>query len=394
MLLAFLGGLLLNLMPCVLPVLSIKLVSLLESGERPKHRHHHALAYTAGIMFSFTVIGLAIITLRAGGHALGWGAQLHQPLLVAILACVIFALGLSMSGVVQFGNSLGNVGSTLVRHGGIRSDFFTGVLAVVVASPCTAPFMGSALTYAFTAPRLNALLVFLMLGLGLASPFLMIGFIPFLARWVPRPGRWMETLKQVLAFPMYLTVVWLVWIVTHQRGADAMALLLIAMVLLALTLWWFERSRTQGLIKRAWVLPPALLVFISLYTLGNITAPTRTVQTTDGSTPYNPKQLATLREAGTPVLVDITADWCITCKVNEREVLGTDSFRALLKRTGTVYMKGDWTNVDSAITTFLQHYQSPGVPLYVVFPKGGGAGQKLPTVLTFNLMKHALDQHP
>src|SRR6266404_6404528 len=206
--LAFLGGLFLNLMPCVLPMLSIKAIGLLESGEDPTKARRHALAYTAGVLCSFATIGLAIVTLRSAGHAFGWGAQLQQPLFVGVLVCVMVAVGLSMSGVVQFGTSFGNLGQGLASRSGWTGDFFTGVLAVAVASPCIAPFMGTALAYAFAAPMLAALLVFLALGLGLALPFLLLGFIPALGRLLPRPGAWMDTLKQVLAFPMYLTAVW------------------------------------------------------------------------------------------------------------------------------------------------------------------------------------------
>lgn len=395
LLLALGGGLVLNLMPCVLPVLSIKAVGLLESGENPARRRRHALAYTAGVLCAFAAIGLAIVALRAGGHALGWGAQLQQPPLVAVLACVIFTLGLSMSGVVQFGASLGNTGATLASRAGAAGDFFTGVLAVVVASPCTAPFMGGALAYAFAAPPLHALLVFLALGVGLALPFLLVGFVPALARWLPKPGRWMETLKQVLAFPMYLTAAWLAWVLANQRGADAVGLLLVAMVLLALALWWFERSRAHGAPARALVLLPALLALAPLYGLAHLPAPASpTTQAEAGVVPYSPQKLAELRAAGTPVFVDMTADWCITCKANEHAVLDTAAFRALLERTGAVYMKGDWTNEDPAITAFLQRYHSPGVPLYVVFPKGGGEGRQLPTVLTSGLVAQALGEAP
>ncbi|KZC43669.1 protein-disulfide reductase, partial [Rhodanobacter sp. FW510-R12] len=228
LLLALGGGLVLNLMPCVLPVLSIKAVSVLESGENRATARRHALFYTAGVLCSFATLGLGILALRAAGHALGWGSQLQQPLLVGALACVMLAVGLSMSGVVQFGASLGNTGAGLAARSGPAGDFFTGVLAVVVASPCTAPFMGGALAYAFAAPMLSALLVFLMLGVGLALPFLAVGFVPALARLLPKPGRWMETLKQVLAFPMYLTAAWLVWVLANQRGADAVGLVLVA----------------------------------------------------------------------------------------------------------------------------------------------------------------------
>ena len=390
LLLALGGGLVLNLMPCVLPVLSIKAVGLLESGESHTRARSHALFYTAGVLCSFALIGIVIVSLRSAGHALGWGAQLQQPLVVGVLACVMLAVGLSMSGVVQFGTSLGNVGHSLASRSGHAGDFFTGVLAVAVASPCTAPLMGSALAYAFAAPMLNALLVFLMLGIGLALPFLLIGFVPSLARLLPRPGAWMETLKQVLAFPMYLTAVWLVWVLAHQRGADAVGLVLVAAVLLAMTLWWFERSRSRGMLNRALVAVLALLTLVPLYYLAHVPATTQTATVAEGVVAYTPEKLAELRKAGTPVFVDMTADWCVTCKANEHAVLDTDAFRDLLKRTGAVYMKGDWTDVNDTIAAFLQQYHSPGVPLYVVFPKDGGEGRKLPTVLTSSLVEEAL----
>ncbi|WP_414649307.1 protein-disulfide reductase DsbD family protein [Dyella sp.] len=390
LLLALGGGLVLNLMPCVLPVLSIKAVSVLESGESPARARSHALMYTAGVLASFAIIGVAIVALRSAGHALGWGAQLQQPLVVAALACIMFAVGLSMSGVVQFGASLGNTGAALANRSGPAGDFFTGVLAVVVASPCTAPFMGSALAYAFAAPVAYALAVFLMLGLGLSLPFLLVGFVPSLARRLPRPGAWMETLKQVLAFPMYLTAVWLAWVLAQQRGADAIGLLLVAMVLLAMTLWWFERSRHRGLASKLLVLVLLVLTAVPLFYLGKVQRPTAAAAATPGVVAYTPARLAELRQAGTPVFVDMTADWCVTCKANEHAVLDTEAFRALLAKTGAVYMKGDWTDVNPTIAAFLQQYHSPGVPLYVVFPKGGGEGRQLPTVLTRGLVERAL----
>ncbi|OOG53757.1 protein-disulfide reductase DsbD [Rhodanobacter sp. C03] len=392
LLLALGGGLVLNLMPCVLPVLSIKAVSVLESGENRATARRHALFYTAGVLVSFAALGLGILALRSAGHALGWGTQLQQPLVVGALALVMLAVGLSMSGVVQFGAALGNTGASLANRSGPAGDFFTGVLAVVVASPCTAPFMGSALAYAFAAPMLSALLVFLALGLGLALPFLLIGFVPALARLLPRPGRWMETLKQVLAFPMYLTAVWLVWVLANQRGADAVGLVLVAMVLMAMTLWWFERSRSRGAISQALVALLALATLVPMYLLAHVPAPSRVAASEDGVVAYSPEKLAALRAAGTPVFVDMTADWCVTCKANEHTVLDTQAFHDLLQRTGAVYMKGDWTDVNPTISAFLQQYHSPGVPLYVVFPKHGGPGRQLSTVLTSSMVEQALTE--
>jgi thiol:disulfide interchange protein DsbD len=392
LLLALGGGLVLNLMPCVLPVLSIKAVSVLESGESRATARRHALFYTAGVLVSFAALGLGILALRSAGHALGWGTQLQQPLLVGALACVMLAVGLSMSGVVQFGASLGNTGAGLATRSGPAGDFFTGVLAVVVASPCTAPFMGSALAYAFAAPMLSALLVFLALGVGLALPFLLIGFVPALARLLPKPGRWMETLKQVLAFPMYLTAAWLVWVLANQRGADAVGLVLVAMVLLAMTLWWFERSRSRGAPSKVAVAVLALATLVPMYLLAHVPPPSSTAVAEEGVVAYSPEKLAELRAAGTPVFVDMTADWCVTCKANEHAVLDTQAFRDLLQRTGAVYMKGDWTDVNPTISAFLQQYHSPGVPLYVVFPKHGGPGKQLSTVLTRSIVEQALTE--
>jgi thiol:disulfide interchange protein DsbD len=389
--LALLGGLVLNLMPCVLPVLSLKAVTVLESGESHAAARRHALWYTAGVLVAFAALGLVIVGIRAAGHGIQWGAQFQQPLAIGLLVYVMLAVGLSMSGVFEIGGSLGNVGSGLASRSGPTGDFFTGVLAVVVASPCTAPFMGSAIAFAFAAPLAVAFLVFLALGLGLALPFLVIGFVPAVARLLPRPGRWMETLKQALAFPMYLTAVWLLWVLTKQRGADATALVLAGAVLLAMALWWYGRSRGGRPLSWAFTAVLALGAAAALWTVQGLPARSDTTVATDGSVPYSPEKLAELRGAGTPVLVDMTADWCITCKANEKAVLDTDAFRDLLKRTGTVYMKGDWTDVNATIGAFLEQYHSVGVPLYVVYPKGGGEGTRLSTVLTYDSVEKALE---
>jgi thiol:disulfide interchange protein len=387
--LALLGGLILNLMPCVLPVLSLKAVSVVESGEGTGAAKRHALYYTAGVMVSFAAIGLVVVGLRAAGHALGWGFQLQQPVVIAVLIYIMLAVGLSMSGVVQFGASLANTGSGLATRSGPSGDFFTGVLAVVVASPCTAPFMGPALAYAFAAPMGVALLIFLMLGVGLALPFLLIGFVPAIGRLLPRPGRWMETLKQVLAFPMYLTAVWLVWVLANQRGANAVGLVLAGAVVLAMALWWFERSRYGRLPSKVLAVLLAILAFTPLYFVYGLARPASAAAAT-GVVAYSPEKLAELRKSGKPVFVDMGADWCVTCKANERAVLDTDAFRAVLKKTGATYMVGDWTDVNPTIAAFLEQYHSVGVPLYVVFPGNGGAGKKLSTVLTQDTVAQAL----
>jgi len=388
---AVLGGLVLNLMPCVLPVLSLKVLGLAQSGESAEKARKHALIYTAGVLVAFSAIGLAAIGLRAAGQALGWGFQLQQPIFVAVLVYVLFAIGLSLSGVFNIGAGLAGVGQNLGNRGGAAGDFFTGVLAVVVASPCTAPFMGSALAYAFSASSLVALLVFLALGVGLALPFLLIGFVPALAARLPKPGAWMETLKQLLAFPMYLTAVWLVWVLGNQRGIDAVGWVLIGAVVLALGLWWWERSRYRdGMLARAFALLVVLGAALPLWQVGQLALP-RAAQAANADTfAYSAERLAELRAEGHGVFVDVGADWCVTCKVNEKAVLFTDAFRDLLKRNNAVFMSADWTNVDPAITAFLQQYKAVGVPLYVVFRAGEpGPGQALPTVLTQAIVEDA-----
>jgi thiol:disulfide interchange protein DsbD len=391
LLLAFVGGLILNLMPCVLPVLAIKAVGVLESGQSRRSARTHALAYGAGVVCTFLAIGVVILGLRGAGAAVGWGTQLQQPVIVGVLACVLFAVGLSMSGIVEFGGGLGGVGAGLTRRGGVAGNFFTGVLAVVVASPCTAPFMGAALAYAFVAPPSHELLVMVALGVGLALPLTLIGLIPALARLLPKPGHWMETLKQILAFPMYLAAVWLVWVLAHQRGADAVALVGVAMVLVAAAAWWHGRAPRGRRLGHAFTLALAVVAGISLYGVSQMAPPARAAASQGDSVAFSRSELHALRAAGKPVFVDIGADWCVTCKANEYAVLNTTGFHQLLRSTGAVYMKGDWTDVDPQIGAYLKQFHSPGVPLYVVYPRGGGAGHTLPTVLTASLVRHALE---
>ncbi|MBV6885711.1 protein-disulfide reductase DsbD family protein [Xanthomonas euvesicatoria] len=386
--LALLGGLVLNLMPCVLPILSLKVLGLAHSGESRSHARSHAIWYSLGVLVSFAAIGGLVIGLRAAGQAAGWGFQLQQPWFVAALAYLMFAVGLSLSGVFTLGTNLGGIGQSLAARNGPLGDFFTGVLACVVASPCIAPFMGTALAYAFTAPALLAMLVFLVLGLGLALPFLLIGFVPSLARRLPTPGAWMETLKQVLAFPMYLTAIWLLWVLGKQRGVDALALMLVGATLLALGLWCFERSRWKshrlgmGLATTTLVLALVPVVAVTRLSLPAATA-------AEGEVAFSPQLLDRLRADNRVVFVNMTADWCVTCKANEKNVLSSAEFRDALRRVDAVYMKGDWTNVDPAISTFLDQHQAVGVPLYVVYGPGAPPAI-LPTVLTGAITEDAL----
>jgi len=391
LLLALGGGLILNLMPCVLPVLSLKALSLVESGESRARARGHALWYTAGVLVSFAALGGIAIGLRQAGTALGWGFQLPQPLVVAALAYLMLAVGLALSGVYQFGAGLAGIGQKLTEKSGHAGDFFTGALAVVVASPCTAPLMGNALAYAFAAPAIDGIAVFLALGLGLSLPFLLIGFVPALASRLPRPGAWMETLKQVLAFPMYLTAAWLVSVLATQRGSDGVLDALAGAVALALGLWLWERGRyaRHQHAVRAVAVVALLLAMAPLIVISRLPAPAARAAE-QGTVAYSAAKLAELRANGRVVFVDITADWCITCKANERAVLSRPSFQDAMRKVGAVYMVGDYTNVDQPITDFLAAHQAVGIPLYVVYPRGGGEGEVLPNILTQSVVDTAL----
>ena len=397
LLLALLGGLILNLMPCVLPVLSLKALSLAQSGESRQRARRHALAYTAGVLVSFAALGALALTLRKAGLALGWGFQLQQPLVVAVLALLVFGLGLSLSGVWYANVGIGQRGGALLQRQGMGGDFFTGVLAVVLATPCTAPFMGAALGYAFTGPAVGGMLVFLMLGLGLALPFLLIGFVPAFARLLPKPGAWMETLKQLLAFPLYATAAWLVWVLAKQRGADAVGLWLAAAIALALAAWAWTRVRSSG--ARGWwavVLVAAVGTAWPLAKLQRLPKPDPAVAATTSngiaSVAFSEQALADLRAQDRVVFVNMTADWCVSCKANEKAVFAGDGFRAWLAAANAVYMVGDYTNVDPLITAYLQRHKAVGVPLYVVYPRGGGEGRILPVLLTPGIVRDALAQ--
>lgn len=389
---AFLGGLILNLMPCVFPVLSLKAMALANSGSSHKQRSE-SLWYTAGVVLSFLVIAGTLIALRAAGQALGWGFQLQSPWLIGGLIFLFVAIGLNLAGAFQIGTRLMGVGqnSSVLNNnsGGAQSSFATGVLAVLIASPCTAPFMGVALGYAITQPPALALLIFAVLGLGLAAPFLLLGFVPAFAKVLPRPGAWMDTFKQWMAVPMYITTVWLLWVFGRQTGIDSLTLLLLAVVLFATALWWWGKQQLQA--KRSWVQGTIVLVFLALAGLSFFQA--LSMQTTSNTqqnlavtdNQWSQTKLDTLRQQQ-PVFVNMTADWCITCLANERVALHTDATRALFEEFNVAQLKGDWTMQDPAITEYLAKFGRNGVPLYVLyFP--GQEPQVLPQILTNGIVR-------
>jgi thiol:disulfide interchange protein len=382
LLFALVGGVLLNLMPCVLPVLSLKVLGLVQSGNSPQAARVQAIYYTIGVLVSFFVLGLILLSFKSAGNALGWGFQLQNPLVVGLLAFLLIAMGLNLSGAVSFGHSFGNLGAKLplaneIDNAGAgnssrRSAFFNGVLACIVATPCTGPGMFTALGYGFTQSNTVAMLILLTLGLGLALPFLMIGLLPQLASRLPKPGAWMETLKAWLAFPLYLTAVWLLGVLGQQTGITGMVYALAGAVFLGAGLWWFERQRyslaDSTWLSKSFALALIVLAFSGLYSaVGQRNLQPQ--QLAEGQLPYSAKALAALRAAGKPVFVDMTAAWCITCKVNERNAINVYAVGQAMQQNDVAYMVGDYTNADPEITAYLKAYGAVGVPLYVMYPK-------------------------
>ena len=362
LLLAFVGGAILNLMPCVFPILSLKVLSFARSSDHD--RHVHSWLYAAGVVASFVLVAAVLIALQQAGKAIGWGFQLQSPGFVIALAYLFIAMGLSLSGLVEFGGGLMNAGSGLANRTGLSGSFFTGVLAVVVASPCTAPFMGTALGFALGQPPQVALLVFAALGAGMASPLLLLGYSSFVRNRMPKPGPWMVTLKELLAFPLYATAIWLLWVAGRQTGVNTMTAALVGALALALGLWLWRYGKLGKAL--------ALACILAAVGLGSWRALDETGAGVSGlaagKVAWSEQSLAQLRSAGTPVFVDVTADWCITCKANEAAVLRTADVTAAFADAGVVYMVADWTNYDADIAGFLRQHQRNGIPLYLLYP--------------------------
>jgi thiol:disulfide interchange protein DsbD len=393
---ALLGGVLLNLMPCVLPVLALKALALAEHTHDQPGTRVQGLSYCAGTLLSFLALAGLLLALRAAGQELGWGFQLQTPWVVAGLAMLMALMGLSLSGMFELGASWMGLGQGLTERSGARGAFFSGVLAAVVASPCTAPFMGPALGFAIVQPAPVALGVFAALALGLSLPIVVLSFAPGLGRWLPRPGPWMVRFKQVMAYPLYLTAVWLLWVLGRQSGADGMALVLLGMVALVFGLWLWGTSPASAQIGARTVMRAGALLAIvgagaCLLALQRLPAAASTG--TDASwRPWSAADLQALRAAGKPVLVNMTAAWCITCLANERVALSSQSVQQQLRDLGIVYLKGDWTQRDAAITSYLSQFERNGVPLYVVYPSGAGAPEVLPQMLTPAMVIAALQR--
>ena len=398
MTLALAGGVVLNLMPCVLPVLSVKALALVRhAGGHASTLRRHGVAYTAGVLASFVLVAGVLLALRAGGTQLGWGFQLQSPTFVTLLAFVLWALALSLSGLFVIGGRVTAAGSTLAARRGYAGSFFTGALATVAATPCTAPFMGAALGYAVTQPWPTALLVFEALGFGLALPFLILTLVPAWRRMLPTPGAWMVRLQQLLAFPLYATVAWLVWVVSLQAGPPAVAAALAGLLLIALAAWLHHASRgARARWRRAATLAAVALAIVSV-ALGAFTDAMASRRSTAASgagwEPYSAGRLAELRAAGKPVFVNVTAAWCITCLVNERVALHSRAVADAFAHKGVTALKADWTRRDPGITQMLGAFGRNGVPLYLVYPAGGGAQPTvLPQILSEAVVLNAFDK--
>jgi thiol:disulfide interchange protein len=387
---AFVGGLILNLMPCVFPILSMKATALAGHAEDRAQAQVQALAFLGGVVVSFLALAGALLALRAAGSAVGWGFQLQSPTLVALLALVMLAAALNLSGLFEVGTSLQGLGGGLASRGGAIGAVFTGVLAVVVAAPCTAPFMGPALGYALTQPAVFALAVFLALGLGFAAPFTIVAFTPALIRRLPRPGAWMSIFRKAMAFPMYAAAAWLAWVLAQQAGAEGLARLLAAGVVLALAAWLFGLSQERRAAGRATpVLGGAAL--LSLVGAGLVAAAPLGASALTAQ-PWSAQAVAQARAAGHPVLVNFTAAWCVTCQVNERVAFSNPSVARAFHKANAVYLVGDWTNRDAAIGQALQAQGRIGVPLYLLYDAKGDAPTVLPQLLTPQAVARALDQ--
>lgn len=376
--LALLGGLVLNVMPCVLPILSLKTLSLVKkSGHVRAHTAKYGIAYTLGVLLSFLVIALFIIGLQQGSEAVGWGFQMQSPTFIGFLVYLLFLVGLNLSGVFYLPVIFGGLGNNITHGNSLRGSFFTGVLATLVATPCTAPFMASAVGAALLLPPWAAMLVFLTMGFGLALPFLLISIFPGLLKFLPRPGAWMEQFKQFLAFPIYASVVWLLWVLGKQTGIDGAALAMCGLLLIIFIIWLQKVNSKCNILFRIFFLIAALVMLMAIvFALG------KTNITNADHIPYSPAELSRLRSENKAVYVDVTAAWCITCQLNKNVALDTKNTQKAFKDNDVTLMVADWTSKNPQITEFLHSFGYNGVPLNVFYPANGAAPVILPQILS------------
>jgi thiol:disulfide interchange protein DsbD len=394
--LALLGGLLLNLMPCVFPVLSLKVLSFAKPGQDRRSLASAGLAYTAGVMVSFVALAGLLLVLRAGGEQLGWGFQLQSPVFVAALAVLFTVIGLNLAGVFDLRGVLpGNLAAVRAKHP-VVDHMLTGVLAVAIASPCTGPFMGVALGTALTLPALQTLSVFAGLGFGMALPYLAISLMPGLARWLPRPGAWMQRFKVLMAFPMFATVVWLLWVLGQQVGVDGATGLLGVLVALAFMAWalgtpGFGRRARWGLGTLAAVVLAGTLAWgwPAVQAPGTAMLHTQTPATARWQ-PWSTEAVAQARAEGRPVFVDFTAAWCVTCQFNKRTTLADPGVLADFDAQKVLLLRADWTRRDAAITQELSRLGRSGVPVYVLYGPGAAHPLLLPEILRVHELRRAI----
>lgn len=384
---AFLGGIILNLMPCVFPVLGIKAVSLLRFSETKRAETRAlGLAYSIGVLLSFWVLASLLVALRAAGNSVGWGFQLQSPYFVSALVLLFTLLSWNLFGVLEFGGKWVGAGSNLAGREGWSGSFFTGVLAVVVASPCTAPFMGTAMAAVITRPFWEIFLVFTALGLGLAFPFLWLSFYPAWQKRLPKPGAWMESFKQFLAFPLFATNLWLLWVLEKQAGSEALLMALAAILILSFGVWIRWRWRSNLLFAVIFAISTFLAMQAPIS--GEVKA-TKQVAAQGNWIPYDRERLASALAEGRPVFIDFTAAWCISCQVNKKAVLETQEIESFFREKGVLTMRADFTNQDEEVAKALAEYKAVSVPLYVAYPPNSGAPTILGTLLTKGAVKEA-----
>jgi thiol:disulfide interchange protein len=395
--LAFLGGLILNLMPCVFPVLFLKGLSLVNSGHEERSRlRMHGLVYTLGILASFWTLVAVLLVLKTAGSNLGWGFQFQSPIFLGLMASLLFFLGLSLAGQFEIGLTLTSAGGSLADQQGYTGSFFTGVLAVVVATPCTAPFMGAALGYALAQSGVVTFAVFTALALGLALPYVALTLQPAWTRLLPRPGVWMEVLRQAVAVPIFATAIWLAWVLVHGYGADILPALLSSFLLLAIAGWFLGRwpARRWSTAVAAAII--AAVVAVSVLAPGRLVSAAQPAELSAqaGWQSWSASAVSHLQAQGRPVLVDFTASWCLSCQVNERIALQQPSVQKALADGNVALFKADWTRYDDSITQALAAMGRSGVPAYALYTPGQSQPQLLPEVLTPGIVLDALARLP
>jgi len=387
---ALLGGLLLNLMPCVFPVLAIKVMSFTQHADDRRGHRISGVAYSAGVVLSFVALGALMLALRSAGESLGWGFQLQAPAVVAALAVLFTVMGLNLAGLFEFGNVLPSNVATLQSRNIALNAFLSGVLAVAIASPCTAPFMGASLGLALGLPALQALLIFAAIGVGMALPYLAASLIPAVAKLLPRPGAWMNTFRRAMAFPMFATVVWLVWVLGQQTGIDGASALLALLVALSLVIWSFTLTgRARSSIATISIAISAILTGAIGQNVLKMADPTSATSATERWQPWAPGRVEQALATGAPVFVDFTAAWCVTCQYNKKTTLANKDVLADLDAKKVVQLRADWTRRDPAITTALGQLGRNGVPVYVLY-KTGRAPVVLSEILSVDEVRAAL----